>query len=133
MTGLASAIRLRRRQLDTLAATLAAEQAALHALAGQADQLVRQREAERQLAAIVAFPCDPWFAEGKRQLSSLDEAHAAGAARLAQLRAEAVQCQARLQLLEDAAAEAKRAKGRRQEARAAAALDERIAAVWCRR
>lgn len=133
MTGLAAAIRLRKRQLDALAMRLAGEQAVVNALLQQRDDLTRARAAERRLAAAVPLPCDPWFANGARRLTALGKGQAAAEQQLDALRQEAVQARARLQLLEDAAAEAARAADRRREAKAAAALDDRIAAAWVRR
>jgi hypothetical protein len=133
VTGLATAIRLRRRELDALALTLAAEQAAADALSARAGDLARKRTAERFLSAAAPFPCDAWFAEGTRQLSALARARTAADRSLADLRAQAVQARARLQLLEDAAAEKLRAERRRRNAKAEAALDDRIAAAWARR
>ena len=59
MTGLAAAIRLRKRQLDALAMRLAGEQAAANALLHQREDLSRARAAERHLAAAVPLP-DGW-------------------------------------------------------------------------
>ena len=133
MTGLAAAIRLRKRQLDALAMRLAGEQAAVNALMHQREDLTRARAAERHLAAAVPLPCDPWFMHGARRLIALGKAQAAAEQQLAALRQEAVQTRARLQLLEDAAADAARAADRRREVKAATALDDRIAAAWVRR
>jgi hypothetical protein len=133
MTGLAAAIRLRKRQLDALAMRLAAEQTTVQALRTRSEALTRQRTAERHLAAAAPLSCDPWFAEGARQHSRLAQARASAEHALAALRHEAVQARARLQLLEDAAADAARDADRRRDAKAEAALDDRIAAAWVRR
>lgn len=133
MTGLAAAIRLRRRQLDALAMALSTEQAAAHDLAVQAQELSRQRTAERHLAAAAVLSCDAWFSDGARRLSALARARGEAEQKLADLRSQAVQARARLQLLEDAAAEAQRGVRRRREAKAGAALDDRIAAAWAAR
>ncbi len=130
MTGLAAAIRLRKRQLDTLAMRLAAKQAAVNALASEREDLIRRRAAERHLAAAAPLPCDPWFTRGAHRLLALAAAEADAEQALSSLRQEAVQARARLQLLEDAAADASRAAERRREAKAEAALDDRIAAAW---
>ncbi|UUR06897.1 hypothetical protein [Sphingomonas glaciei] len=132
MTGLAAAIRLRRRQLDVLAMTLAAEQATLHALANDAQRLERQSVAERHLASVAPLASDAWFTHGARRLTALADARTRSERTLADLREQVVQVRARLQLLDDAAAEARRAADRRREAKAAAALDDRIAAGWSR-
>lgn len=132
MSSLAPAIRLRRRQLDALALTLAAEQARLVELAGETETLGQRRSAERHLVAVAPVSCDPWFAEDARRLHALGQARAASERRLADLRQETVQARARLQLLEDAAVEAERADRRRQLAKADAALDDRIASAWAR-
>ncbi|WP_338502737.1 hypothetical protein V6R86_05350 [Sphingomonas kaistensis] len=133
MTGFAAAIRLRKRQLDALAMRLAGEQAVVNAILHQRDDLTRARAAERHVAAAVPLPCDPWFKHGERRLTAIGKAQAAAEQRLDALRQEAVQARARLQLLEDAAANAARAADRRRDAKAAAALDDRIAAAWVRR
>ncbi|NJC04441.1 hypothetical protein GGQ97_000234 [Sphingomonas kaistensis] len=133
MSGLAAAIRLRRRQLDALAMTLAAEQAAGQALARETRDLERHRAAERQLVSAAPFSCDPWFDHGARRLEAIADARARSDRALADLRDQAVQARARLQLLEDAADAAASALRRRRDAKAAAALDDRIAAGWSRR
>lgn len=132
MSRLAPAIRLLRRQLDALALRLAAEQARLLELASAVDTLARRRTAERHFVATAPVPCDAWFAHGARRLDALAHARAATEEKLACLREEAVQARARLQLLEDAAAEAKRTERRRQLAKADAVLDDRIASAWRR-
>jgi hypothetical protein len=133
MSRLAPAIRLRRRALDAIALRLAARQAEVHALAGEASTLAQRRTAERHFAAAAPLACDAWFAEGARRLVALHDARGEAERGLAALRQETVQARARLQLLEDAAAEALRAENRRRLAKADAALDDRIAAGWSRR
>lgn len=133
MSGLITAIRLRRRELDRLALALATEQANDHALGEQADRLGERRVSERHLTAIALLSCDAWFAASARELTALAEARAKSRQVLKMLRNEAVQVRARLQLLEDAAAEQAKAKRRRSDAKADAALDDRIAATWHRR
>lgn len=133
MSRLAPAIRLRRRQLDSVALALAAKQAAAFALADEAASLEGQRAAERHLASAAPLSCDAWFARGAARLRALAEAKAVAELKLADLRADVVRARARLQLLEDAAAEAARAERRKRLARADAALDDRIAAGWSRR
>lgn len=132
MSGLITAIRLRRRELDRLALALANEQAKGYSLAG-ADRLVEQRQGERHLKAAAPFSCDAWFAASALELTALAHARAASEQALAVLRNDAVQVRARLQLLEDAAAEKTKARRRRLDAKADAALDDRIAASWGRR
>lgn len=133
MSGLATAIRLRRRELDRIALKLATEQARGHSLADRADRLVEQRQGERHLTAAAPLSCDAWFAASARELTALAHARAASEQALAVLRNDAVQVRARLQLLEDAAAEKTKARRRRLDAKADAALDDRIAASWARR
>lgn len=133
MSRLAPAIRLRRRALDAIAFRLAAGQAEVQALAGEASELEQRRTAERHLSAVAPLACDAWFAQGARRLGALHDAHAEAQCGLADLREEAVQARARLRLLEDAAAEALRAENRRRLGKAEAALDDRIAAGWSRR
>jgi hypothetical protein len=133
MNRLAPAIRLRRRALDAIALRLAAGQAEVQALAGEASMLAQKRTVERHFAAGTPLSCDAWFAEGARRLGRLHEARAEAERGLAALREDAVQARARLQLLEEAAAEARRVENRRRLAKADAALDDRIAAGWKRR
>lgn len=133
MSGLATAIRLRRRELDRIALELATEQARGQSFADRAEGLAQQRQCERHLTAAAPLSCDAWFATSARELAALAEARSASEQALAVLRNDAVQVRARLQLLEDAAAEKSRASRRRVYARADAALDDRIAAAWGRR
>jgi hypothetical protein len=133
MSRLAPAIRLRRRQLDALATKLAGQQAAAHALAAEADELERRRSAERHLTAAAPIACDAWFAHGARRLVALGKVRSTAEQKLADLRRATVEARARLQLLEDAAAEARRAEERRRHAKADAALDDRIASTWGQR
>ena len=93
----------------------------------------QQRQGERHLTAAAPLSCDAWFATSARELAALAEARSASEQALAVLRNDAVQVRARLQLLEDAAAERTRASRRRVDAKADAALDDRIAAAWGRR
>lgn len=133
MKSLAPAIRHRRRQLDALAVKLAAEQAEAAALAEQRAGLLVARAAERQQVALVTLAADAWFDQAARRLQGLAAASTAADTRLAELRRETVEARARLQLLEDAASAAAQAARRKAEAKAAAALDDRIAAAWSRR
>lgn len=133
MKSLAPAIRLRRRQLDALALKLAAEQAEAVTIEQQRAALLVARAEERQQAALVPLAADAWFDNAARRLVNLAAAGSAANARLAALRRETVEARARLQLLEDAAASAALAARRKTEAKAAAALDDRIAASRTRR
>ncbi|GAA4001002.1 hypothetical protein [Sphingomonas humi] len=132
MSRLAPALRLRRRQLDALAVKLAAEQAAIHALAEEAHGLSQRRTVERYFAAAAPAASDAWFSHSARRIAGLTQDRAAAELRLAELRHQAVQARARLQLLEDADLDARRAERSRRLARADAALDDRTAAAWPR-
>lgn len=133
MSGLGSAIRLRRRALDALALRLAGEQAAARLLEAEADELHQRRTAERlQNAAACPAAADAWFAQASHRLLGLADAKRAADHRLEALRHEAVQTRASLQLLEEAEAELRRADRCRRLAKAQAALDDRTASLWCR-
>ena len=133
MSRLAPAIRLRRRQLDTLALKLAAEQAAATGLGQERDRLAANRAAERHHAALLPLAADRWFAAAGSRLAALSAARAEAEARLQALRHDTVEARARLQLLEDAAMAADKADRRKALRRAEVALDDRTAAGWSRR
>ncbi|WP_300973716.1 hypothetical protein [Sphingomonas sp. LHG3406-1] len=133
MSRLAPAIRHRRRLLDALALRISAEEREQRALGEAAESLTELRRAERHLAAAVPLAADAWFADSARRLEALGAARKAGSDRLAALRRETAEARGRLQLLEDAAAVARKAERRAAERRAQAALDDSTAAAWSKR
>lgn len=132
MSRLAPAIRLRRRELDALALSIAAEQQRLDALQRQSCDLADQRSSERLLAPATPCATDAWFGTTARQLQVLAGAQMQANERLAALRLDALHCRARLQLLEEAQASTRKAEARRARQRVQTALDDRTAALWGR-
>lgn len=133
MSRLAPAIRHRRRALDRLALSIAAEIRADAALADEAKTLDRQRQDERSLATPCPNVAEAWFGAARRRLGSIADERAERSRRLGALRAETLALRARLRLFEEAEAEQRRAEQRAGERRRQAALDELTAARWARR
>ena len=133
MSRLGPALRVRRRQLDTIAQAIAAERTAGELLLAAARQLAGQRGAERRLAVGAPCSAEPWFAAARSRLYALHIDKARSDERLARLRASAIEARARLSLLEAANAAAREADRRTRDKAAQAALDDRTAARWSRR
>ena len=133
MSGLASALRVRRRQLDGLARAIAAERRHSDQLAASSATLSDQRKAERLHASPDPRAADAWFAASSRSLAALSLAACDSEDRLFTLRQAASDARARLSLLEQAHEAALASARRLRDNRDQAALDDRSAAIWTRR
>jgi hypothetical protein len=126
------ALRIRRRQLDSLRLAISAEQARAASITMESADLGASRTAERLRAANSEVPSDAWFVASAKRLADLGRLQTESEQRLAALRQSAAEARARLSLLEQADEAALAAKRRARDKAAQAALDDRTAAMWNR-
>ena len=128
MTPYDTALRVQRREVDTIKLSISVEvdrAATLEAQRSDHDQVTRR---EHALAVALPFPHDAWAARMRVDGARLDEAARAAASRLTALRAQAAEAYGTVRAIE-IAADAYRDEQERSVANAEQALADDLAAA----
>jgi hypothetical protein len=132
MTPFDTALRVQRREVDAIKVSISVEIERIATLETQArDQAERIRD-ERVVAHALPFASDAWLAAAKRQREAMAQAAEMARARLATLRARAVEVYGTMRAIEGAAERYQQEADRVIEAAEQAAIDDIAAAQFLR-
>ena len=103
MTPFDTALRIHRREVDTMKVSISVEVERIASLHSQIDAHELQLREERALARSMPFASDAWTARMQAERARLDEAAGLAQARLGRLRAQAIEVYGTMRAIEGAA------------------------------
>lgn len=132
MTPFDTALRIQRREVDTVKVSISVEVERITSLEAQGRAHMERARAERALAASLPFASDAWAARMKSEQIRIAEATYLAQARLGQLRAQAVEAYGTMRAIEGAAGRYQDEVDRTAAAAEQAGIDDIAAARFLR-